>query len=138
VTQRRWISLAVIALAFFGVIFMMLFVSDQLLQYGSAHFQLWPKFVFDGVSFPLIGVMLGLFHWQNQRQREGKWKANKAKLVLIGLPAFYFGYYSILVYPNLPLPIGVLNSILLTESSATMFRIVFGYILMTSFYKNGH
>jgi uncharacterized membrane protein len=87
-----------------------------------------------------IGVLLGLEHFIREKKKDGKWSLNRPKLVLIGIPSLYFSasillfYNSILSNTFLTYPIGVL----LNNNGShflTVFNVIFGYTIITSFYK---
>ncbi|RKL67218.1 hypothetical protein CR203_11965 [Salipaludibacillus neizhouensis] len=62
---------------------------------------------------------------------------NMEKLLFVGIPFLYLCCYPIFYFhaPILTLPSGKLNLILLSHSFTQIAGIIFGYMLITSFYK---
>ncbi|MGM8364915.1 hypothetical protein ACLIBG_05450 [Virgibacillus sp. W0181] len=66
---------------------------------------------------------------------------NIGKLLVLALPAFLLAYYPFIVYFGplsfLTIPSPYFNQAMIGVSSAMyIFQIIFGYIFMTSFYKD--
>jgi hypothetical protein len=97
-------------------------------------------FYYAGISLLLgvgIGLLLGLEHFIREHGKEGTWKINLPKLILVGLPSLLFSISNILffsnnqfvreiiAYPFLSLFRHSLNYI-------SIFRIILGYVIITS------
>ncbi len=91
------------------------------------------------VSFLLgigIGMILGLEHLIQERKKEGKWSINYPKLILIGLPSLYFASYYILSLNHITFLYSFLYDYIYQVLEYTrLFQLIFGYILIASFYK---
>lgn len=93
------------------------------------------------VLFPVfVGAIIGLETLVNEWSRKGKWKLNLPKLILISIPSCYVSMLYFISMANNQ----KLNDILIAPllkffggSSAfvLIFQIVFGYSLMTLFFK---
>lgn len=83
-----------------------------------------------------IGLILGLEHLFTEIEKEGKWKINLPRIILIGIPSLYFSLSMFIYYTNnqiIDYPIYVLlkgNS-----SFISVFQLILGYSFITSFYK---
>lgn len=124
-------------------IFLLLATSVYLKEQASITFQMYPYYMFIGMIYPLIGMLFGASHLINQRKKQGAWKVNLGKALVIGLPAFILGYYAILVFSAeaplhfLSIPSVIFQKVMMTESTMHIFQILFGFIMITSFYKEG-
>jgi hypothetical protein len=94
--------------------------------------------------YMLFGLFLGLDYFINVRKKEGKWKINYTKLILMALPSLYFSVsyfiynshskfiHNILAYPIWTLIRGNVNF----TNVVSVFQVTLGYVLITSFYKS--
>lgn len=86
-----------------------------------------------------IGLVLGLDQIVRNISKEGKWKINIPKLILMSLPSLFFA--TLLLIASFGLPIFTVSPLENFFKSgyitilASIFQIVFGYSLVTSFYK---
>jgi len=89
----------------------------------------------------IIGALIGLEIYFNERAREGKWRFNLPKLILLGIPSLYitaFYFISLIpsekVYNILVVPIyGFFGN---TSDFIMIFQLLLGYSLITLFYKS--
>lgn len=88
-----------------------------------------------------IGLLLGLEHFLKEIGKEGRWKIFLPKLIMVGLPSFYISLTNIFIYSGIPFFQNVFaypSIHYINYSSAgctTLMQPVFGYILITCFYK---
>ncbi|MDF2540750.1 MAG: hypothetical protein K0S47_468 [Herbinix sp.] len=88
----------------------------------------------------LLGSLLGLEYLVKEIRSEGTWKINFPKFILLGLPSLYcsIGIFSI-YFPNkflLYFFTKPLWSLLTYDVNIlSLFQLMFGYIVVTSFYK---
>ena len=87
-----------------------------------------------------IGLFLGLEHLIRELKKEGMWKINLPKLILVGLPSLYFALSNIWLLSGnqftrevIAYPLHYLLKYGLGYVS--LFQIILGYVLITSFYK---
>jgi len=84
-----------------------------------------------------IGVILGLEQFICIKKKEGRWRINIPKLVLIGIPSLYFSLYLFIYYSNIlnviSSPIGVL--LRSNINFINIFQLILGYTIITSFNK---
>lgn len=88
-----------------------------------------------------IGLLLGLEHISNEMKKEGSWKINLPKILLMVIPSLYFSmsYFFMYLY-NDNLIYGILTypaSLFMRNGSGyiIIFQLLFGYLFITSFYK---
>ena len=86
------------------------------------------------------GILLGLKYFIQEFKVESKWKLNLPKLLIIGIPCFYFSFGTLLWYCNgnclISIVIGPID--LLYNSGKDLipfFQFTLGYVILTSFYK---
>lgn len=87
----------------------------------------------------LIGVCLGLEYFFNEKKKRGRWKIIFPKVIFIVLPALYLSLTYLLMYGNdISRIIGYPLMLLYMRSSSfvSYFQLIFGYAVMTSFYKS--
>lgn len=93
------------------------------------------------IIYGSIGVILGFECFLRELKKDGKWKVNIPKLILLGLPSLYFSM-STFIYLN-----GVLHTVMPFLSSPiveaargkmdviSIFQLILGYTIITGFYK---
>ena len=87
-----------------------------------------------------IGLILGLEHLIHEMKKEGTWVINLPKFLLIGIPSLYFSLSVFIYFSSNQLVRNIFAypiSILLTsnQSFIWIFPLIFGYSIITSFYK---
>jgi hypothetical protein len=87
-----------------------------------------------------IGGLLGLEYLIGEFGKEGKWKVNLPKLILVGLPSLYVSltyiYFfsgSVFILKRIVYPLTYLFKYGLDYVS--LFQVILGYVVITSFYK---
>lgn len=93
------------------------------------------------VSFPaiyiILGVLLGLDQFVREAlNRDGKWKADPLRLVFLGLPALYLSCIFLMFFYIHGVP-GQLVMLLSSGPGIYIAGIIFGYVLITSFRRQG-
>lgn len=81
------------------------------------------------IFFGGIGVVLGLDKLLSEIKKEGKWKVDISRLIILGIPSLFFS-----------MPYLVIRLLTLHKSFENIFTIssiIFGYILISSLYKDG-
>jgi len=84
----------------------------------------------------MIGVALGVEHLMRQAKSEGIWKLNIPKFIFLGLPVLYLAsiYITTFLFKSNILFTPIYN-LLNSTSLITIFQILYGYIIITCFYK---
>lgn len=116
-------------------------------EWGSTYQMNFNRVAINVIIGTLIGVIIGLEHFFRERKKEGTWKANLPKLILVGLPALFFAsnylyFYSDNFLRNIlvkcleghTIAVSLWNYLYLAHFT-TIFQIILGYVIITSFYK---
>ncbi len=87
-----------------------------------------------------IGLLIGLEHFISEKSKEGIWKINYPKMLLVGLPSLYFSIAGILIYGNSQFMLTIIAYPLLWLmrfglDHVDIFQILLGYTVITSFQK---
>ena len=88
-----------------------------------------------------LGLLLGLEHLLKEIKAEGTWKINLPKLILLGLPSLYcsianFSIYSPSKFLFYFFAKPLWNLLSYDVNILSLFQLIFGYIIVTSFYKD--
>ena len=90
------------------------------------------EMVVEFILFTMIGILMGIETLLTERQKEGKWKVDLYKLIILGLPILLISFIDFIYYSNIE--VGPLR-FLVSNNFMYIFKIIFGYILVTSFIK---
>lgn len=125
-------------LIYISLIFIIVFVEGNFSKIvKNNYYRGYNPFIAMFAFYVGLGVILGLKRLILERKKEGDWKVNLPKLVLIGVPSLYFSlgvfifYYNFL--PAFSFPIRVLVSS--SSNFMTIFQTILGYTIITSFFK---
>ncbi|AZV56021.1 hypothetical protein [Clostridium sp. AWRP] len=104
--------------------------SISIYQYGLITF----------ILYALIGFLIGLEHFLKEKRKNGRWRVNLSKLTLMGLPSLYFSFYVFIFYCPVPFIRAALIQpieffLRVNMNLITIFQLLFGYVVITSFYK---
>ena len=90
--------------------------------------------------FPIIlGLLLGFLNFTNKIKKQGRWKVDWVKLIILGIPTLYFGLNPILMSVS-----GKINALLYPifliptieqQIFYTLSGFIFGYIILDSIDK---
>ncbi|MTI81244.1 MAG: hypothetical protein FH758_10235 [Firmicutes bacterium] len=90
-----------------------------------------------------IGLILGLEHLISEVKKDGTWKINLPKITIMGLPSLYFSLTYFLGFSNNQFlqKVFLVDPILSTlikygTNFILIFQLIFGYVVITSFYKH--
>ena len=137
--NSKWITMYAIFLLV--IIFALSAIDVQLKEHAKNTFQMYPHVISMVCIYPLIGMLFGTSHIFNERKKRGNWKINLGRILVIGIPTFIFAYYTILIFSFdaplhfLAIPSSFIEKVMIRESTMHLFQILFGYTVMTSFYK---
>ena len=81
----------------------------------------------------LLGIILGLEHFIAEWKKEGCWRGNFWRIIFLSLPMAYFAF-SMLISMTFKIPI---PSLFMYRDTGTITAVLFGYFIITSFYRNG-
>ena len=108
----------------------------------------WKYMIYGMVMCIAIGLLLGGEQLFTEIKKEGKWKINLPKIILLGLPALYLSLADIVHMPihlledvyNSPFSV-IFNPWIAIASNTcyteyiTLIQVILGYVVITSFYK---
>ena len=102
-----------------------------------------PLMIWSTIIFIVLGLLLGLESFLLEMGKEGEWKINLPKVVFLGLPSLYFSMATFIYYysPDFikPLSFPSLFFIVNKTNFISIFKIILGYTIITSFVKvKGH
>jgi len=96
-------------------------------------------FIWSTILFIVLGLLLGLENFLSNMKKEGNWKINLPKLILLGVPSLYFSLgIFILSIPITPIRQTLSYPILYLlkyDDILSIFQVILGYIIITSFIK---
>lgn len=95
------------------------------------YFYLWLQFA----NFFAAGMVFGMEKLLSERKREGSWKVNITRLIILGIPSFLMGAYFILWSMFSALPSLMSLSFVDFGLFVNLMQMLFGYIVATSFHK---
>lgn len=121
------------AIIIIGYILMAQYILNVLQRNAAVTFQ--PKlYIISGyIIFLILGVILGLEHIVDNWKKEGLWKFNYMKLLIVGLPVLVLSLYTPLYfwcYQWFKLPVLSVNL-----DFTPITTLIFGFLIATSFYK---
>jgi Na+/melibiose symporter-like transporter len=84
-----------------------------------------------------IGLLLGLEHFIEQIKKDGAWRINFPKLILMGLPSLLFSLVYLLGFIDNQIIQNIyLFFLSMGMNFFTVFQIILGFVVITSFHKN--
>ncbi|WP_227847970.1 hypothetical protein [Clostridioides sp. ZZV15-6598] len=90
------------------------------------------------ISCGPIGFLLGFESFLNEYRKSGGWNIDVPRLIILCLPFLLLSAMPILIFNFGIGRLPIVGSIIITDNkllSITIFNILFGYFLITSFYK---
>lgn len=90
------------------------------------------------IIFIVLGILLGLDRVILEMRKENRWRINLPKVIFLGLPSLYFSVGTfisffcpiVFIQVNLCYPLSFLKG-----NFISVFQIILGYIICTSFIK---
>lgn len=132
-------------LVYLVLIFTMIYLRDYVGGLANEHFKREFRIDFYLVAISMlitigIGLVLGLEHFINERSKEGTWKINYTKIIILGLPSLYFSLTYFLAYSNNEylqniIAFTFLKLMIHGSGYVSLFQLILGYVIITSFYK---
>ncbi len=82
----------------------------------------------------ILGMLFGLETFIRNITKTGKWTINLRRLIIIGIPLLFLSieYFDFIILNNI---LGMGNQLLTTPGRESFFRLMLGYILISSFEK---
>jgi hypothetical protein len=140
---KSWLRYFVFALIIFGLIILNAYVLRQFSSIQSKTYTI--NFFLLSVTsliYMVLGALLGYEYLITEAEKSGHWKLNLPKFIFLVIPSLYLSlglvlYFTdlgILYYPVVGL---LLNSAKYSLTVMSVSQILFGYFIVTSFYKSG-
>ncbi|HSQ33732.1 MAG TPA: hypothetical protein VLM81_02410 [Peptostreptococcaceae bacterium] len=139
-TKNNWLSYFRYMLVFVCYSFF----SNKILMYWDKQMGMtyspFPSMLWSMIIFIILGLLLGLETFLLETKKEGNWRVNLPKIILLGVPTLYFSLGIFIMY----LPLSFIQQTLsyplqfFLEGSThflSIFQVIFGYIIITSFAK---
>lgn len=84
----------------------------------------------------IFGAILGLESFIKERKKNGRWRINYMNLILLGIPSLIVGYSTVMAFSGLLFMGNFMATVIYDyETYKHMMQILFGYAIVTSFYK---
>ncbi|MBE4910069.1 hypothetical protein IMZ08_18695 [Bacillus luteolus] len=123
-----------IALIFICLI-LTLWAHGEITLNAREHWRYYPHVFYVGLIYIPIGILLGYLGCFKNYTINGKWKFKLRYFLFMCIPSIYLLFYSYLHYiPYLKLP-EFLAIAIIASRPYPIFGLIFGYGLITSFYK---
>lgn len=115
---------------------MLIFLNEQ----RARTYDIFPLMIWSTIIFILLGALIGLEKFMLEVRKEGLWKVNLPKIILLGIPSLYFAFGLALYY----LPIKFVQQFFVYPiqfflqgnfNFLSVFQMIFGYVIITSFIK---
>ena len=122
------------ALLLFGFLLMTQYLIEKFRHMASITYNTYPyvyTYIFSSI---FIGALMGLETFLKEAAKKEKWKLNGEKLFFLGLPSLYFTFKNFLPLPGSP-PLLLPFLPYINPDIIPILGLIFGYTLMTSFYK---
>jgi len=142
---KSWLKYLIYAVLIAAMVMLSAFIEDN---FKRGLISDWRYLIACMVICIAIGLLLGGEYLFREIKKEGKWKLNLPKIIILGLPALYFSLADMIHIPIHLLeavynsPFGVIfdpwMAIGLNRSYAeyiTLIQVILGYVIITSFYK---
>lgn len=139
---KAWLKYLGYIAIIFGTVYLKGYIEYQFqMEYYREYKPNYVLYVTAILVMVLIGAIIGLERFLGEIKKEGKWRLNIPKLVLMVIPSLYISsiYFIAFIKNNKVYDIFV-NSIITffkgNTSFIQVFEIALGYFLITSFYKD--
>jgi hypothetical protein len=141
---KPWLKYLIYSVLIIGLVILNEYVCQK---HKAAYYRMnfSVEYLYSAISMLIcigIGALLGLEQLLKEIKREGSWKVNIPRLLIIGLPSLYFAFSFLIMY------ITYHNSIIIRiliyplfflmhfgTYYTAIFQLIFGYVMITSFYK---
>lgn len=129
--MKKIIRYLIYSITIFGYIFSTQYLLIVLQQRAAITFKPAGLIATTYFVYIVMGALLGIEHILNNKKEKCSWRLNLEKLTLVGVPALILSnlLINIRIQQWLHIPVNQFNQ------SYILFPLVFGYILITSFYK---
>ena len=137
--KNNWLLYFSYAVALIGYITfsnkILIFLNNQF----KMTFKTLPLLLGSMIIFIVLGVLLGLERFILEKRKEGNWRINLPKVIFLGLPSLYFSVGTLIYFycPIIFVQVTLCYQIrfFFEGNFISVFQIILGYIICTSFIK---
>ncbi len=133
---KSWLKYFIYILLILIMVFWGQHVLAVIRENAKRNFNACYPYIITTIFYVGIGLLLGLEHLISEIKKEGVWKLNLPKIILMVVPSLYFSFGIFIYYNNLTVlsfPIGILMKN--GTNFISIFQLILGYSIITSFYK---
>ncbi|WP_026691669.1 hypothetical protein [Alteribacter aurantiacus] len=124
-----------LALTFIAMFFVGERLTEQMYEQMARSFEIMPYALLIPLTGLPLGLILGAQGLIKEFKMQGRWLISWEKLIFFGLPFLYMMLYPVLAFSGNIFAFSALSMTLLNSHSAVIGGMVFGYVIVTSFYK---
>ncbi|RII36139.1 hypothetical protein D2A34_01835 [Clostridium chromiireducens] len=133
--KNNWLMYSIYSI----VLLCYIIFSSKILIYEKEQFQRTfnnvPLIIWSIVIFIVLGLLLGLEKFLSEKKKDGRWKVNLSRLVLLGIPSLYFSLGIMILSIPITFVRYPILYLLKYEDILSIFQVILGYIIITSFIK---
>ena len=135
--RKIWLKYFVYIVLIFSLLYLKNFI-DVKFKYNNLRYLYTAYLLMANYVINLfIGLILGLDNFIAEIKKEGSWKINLPKLLIIAIPSLYFSV-SVMIYYMTDTIFSVPAGMLIKNGNTSfmnIFQLILGYSIITSFYK---
>jgi len=136
--MKKYLKLVAIAISLFVALCGIGYLFNIIQNFAKSTGDPIGVYKLDGLILFLFGMALGFYSFYKERKKEGVWKVNIKRLIILGLPSLFVGSFIFIYYVNVRVLLDLTDALapFLSNSLIQFIGMVFsGFVLMTSFYK---
>ena len=134
--KKKWLGYASFILFMWCFIFagkLCFDILNENVRRTFMHLSLYLLLGIDILFYIGFGFVMGLGNFIKEKGKTGKWRINFGKLTIIGIPSLVFAFFvHIVMMFNIPIGGFIVKG---EHIYMSLFKILLGYTLITSFYK---
>lgn len=140
---KHWVRYFIYITIILGLIFLKENINSIQNVYFKREFNVNYLYLFFGTLICFVtGLLLGFEHFYMEIKKEGKWKLNLPKIILMGLPLLYLSLTNIIFYSYKVAFVNIFyypliksNLLMYGTSCVSLTQILLGFVIITSFHK---
>ena len=134
---KSWLKYLVYSVLIFLLIFLRENVVNEIEVYSKTRSP--SKIIINIINIlnvVVVGVLIGLEQFICEVKKDGRWKINLSKFILVGLPSLYLSFSTVLIFTGSIISYPVLWIWQHGYSSyMPLFQLISGHVIITSFSK---
>jgi hypothetical protein len=125
------------AFLLFGVLIVMTYIDYRLEHFAKESFRFWRWIILKPLLYIPVGAALAIPSFLQNFKKNGVWKIDYKRLLILGIPALYLTFYLPIHFYS---PLKVLSFSLLSVLGSELYVLVvggtiLGYIILSSIFK---